>query len=127
MTTATATKPATKTVVLTKSALDSDSETEVYDFPAKFAATFDALSNARYTRQEAEKKEKALKKELTALLPPRKKGVKFVLRCKGVIRAAVRLDVKGKADLAMLLSAFPEAYATCYDPEGTQYDVVNPA
>lgn len=126
MTTSTTTKTAAP-LVLVKDKLASDSLTEVYDFPAKFGTTFDALSNARYNRSEWEKKEKALKKELLALLPPRKSGIKFVLRCKNVIRASVRLDSKDKFDHGMLLEAFPEAYNAIVTEDGISYDVVNPA
>lgn len=115
-------------IVLTKGVLASATPTtEVYDLPEEYAPMLDELSNVRYARSEAAKREKELKAELLALLPARKLGVKYVFRILGVVKGNVRMDSKDKFNLGLLLSAFPEAYAAVCTPDGTQYDVVNPA
>lgn len=124
MTTSTTAAP----VVITKGVLASATPTtEVYDLPEEFAPMLDELSNVRYARAEAQKREKELKAELLDLLPARKLGVKYVFRILGVVKGNVRMDSKDKVDLGLLLTAFPEAYAAIVTPDGTQYDVVNPA
>ena len=99
--------------------------TAMFDLPADMAATFDALSEARYARMEAEKREKALKAEILAALPPREKGVKFVLRVAGVIRANVSTRSRTSVNASALLAEFPEAFQALAT-EST-YDTVNPA
>jgi hypothetical protein len=114
------------TAVISKTVLASTStDTAVFDLPSDMASKFDALSEARYNRMEWEKKEKALKKEILAVLPERQKGVKFVLRVAGVIRASVRQDSKTTVKAAELLAAFPEAYEALANT--AHYDVVSPA
>lgn len=113
-------------VILTKSVLASQTpDTEVYDLPDEMAAKFDLLSNTRYARMELEKKEKAIKAEILATLPARKKGVKFVLRVAGVVRANVSLRGRTNVSAKALAEAFPEAYNACASE--TTYDVVDPA
>lgn len=112
--------------VITKSATTPVSKaTEVLDLDAALAPLFDELSNVKYVRQEAEKREKELKAQILASLPARTKGVKFVLRVGGVIRANVSLRSRTTIKNADLLAAFPEAYAACANE--TDYDVLDPA
>lgn len=100
-------------------------DTEVYDLPESFADLFNSLSEARYNRMEAEKVEKAAKAQILAVLPERKRTVKFVLRVSGVIRASVSLRARTVVSAKELLAAFPEAYAaTSHEVE---YDVIDPA
>lgn len=114
------------TVVISKAVLSATTpDTAVFDLPSDMAAKFDELSNVRYARMELEKREKALKAEITDLLPERQKGVKFVLRVAGVIRANVRQDSKTNVSAKALLEAFPEAYEAL--AKESSYDVVTPA
>lgn len=114
------------TTVISKAALSATTpDTAVFDLPDNYSKTFDELSNVRYARMELEKREKALKKEITDLLPARVKGIKYVLRCAGVIRANVRMDSKMNVSAKALLEAFPEAYESLANE--SQYDVMTPA
>lgn len=119
----------TNTVVtLVKSTLVSkNADTEVYDLPADMAAKFDALSNARYLRMEAEKEEKALKAEILATLParPEKDKTKRVLRVAGVVRASIGVGSKESVKVSDLRAAFPEAAEALV--KESFYDIVNPA
>lgn len=115
MTTATIATPVTAT----------GEDTLVLDLPDEAADLFDRLSNVKYARQEAEKQEKALKAEILALLPERKRGVKFVLRATGVIRANVTLRSRKNVNQSDLLAGFPEAYEACVSE--TTFDVLDPA
>lgn len=118
----------TAVITLIKSVLTSKTnDTEVYDFPAEFGAKFDALSNARHARIEAEKVEKALKAEILSTLPPRTPGekVKRVLRVGGVIRASVGVGSKENVKVSDLRAAFPEAAEALV--KESFYDIVNPA
>lgn len=116
------------TVLLVKSTLVSQTnDTEVYDLPDEMAAKFDALSNARYARMEAEKVEKALKAEILSTLPARPQGDKRkrVLRVLGVVRASVGVGSKESVKVADLRAAFPEAAEALV--KESFYDIVNPA
>lgn len=115
----------TATVISKAVLATSTPDTCVFDLPAEMGAKFDRLSNVRYARMELEKEEKALKKEIAAILPERVKGVKFVLRVAGVIRANIRLDSKTNVKAAALLEAFPEAYEALASE--SSYDVLTPA
>lgn len=112
--------------IITKSQIASTSkDTALFDLPSDMASKFDELSTVRYTRMEAEKREKELKAEILDLLPERQKGVKYVLRVAGVIRASVTQRSKTNISAKDLLAGFPEAYEACKSE--TSFDVVNPA
>lgn len=113
------------TTVTKSNPVSVSTDTEVYDLPDDMAALFATLSEQRYIRMEAEKKEKAAKAAILAALPDRKKGVKFVLRVAGVIRANVSLRSRVTVNAKDLLAAFPEAYAAT--SKETEYDVIDPA
>lgn len=112
--------------IITKAQIaQTTKDTALLDLPNEMAAKFDELSLVRYARMEAEKREKELKKEILDSLPEREKGVKFVLRVAGVIRANVSQRGKTTINARALLEAFPEAYeATKFE---TTFDVLNPA
>lgn len=112
--------------IITKTQLVSTTkDTALLDLPTEMAAKFDELSLVRYARMEAEKREKELKAEILDSLPERQKGVKFVLRVAGVIRANVSQRGKTTINPKTLLEAFPEAYEACKSE--TTFDVLNPA
>lgn len=118
----------TNVITLIKSTLVSTTnDTEVYDLPAEMGAKFDALSNARYARMEAEKVEKALKAEILATLPARPEGskVKRVLRVAGVVRASIGVGSKENVKVSALREAFPEAAEALVTT--ATYEIVNPA
>jgi hypothetical protein len=107
--------------------LSKTTDTEVYELPEQYAEKFDALSNARYVRMEAEKEEKRIKAEILATLPARTAGDKSkrVLSVAGVIRASVSVGSKDSVKVSDLRLAFPEAAEALV--KVTTYDIVNPA
>jgi hypothetical protein len=114
------------TEVISKAALSATTpDTAVFDLPSELTAKFDRLSEAKYARLELEKEEKRIKKEICALLPERVKGIKYVLRVGGVIRASVTLGHRTTVKGEDLLAAFPEAYEAL--AQTAYFDTVNPA
>lgn len=99
--------------------------TREIDLPDHFGAVLAELSELKHARTEIEKREKILKAEVLAALPPRERGVKFVVRVGGVIRANVNRIVRQGNDRKALAEAFPEAYSATLTE--TEYDSLNPA
>ena len=115
----------TATAVIATPVTETTVETLVIDLPDETADLFDQLSNVKYVRQEAEKKEKALKQQILAMLPEQSRTQKFVLRAKGVIRANVRIGHRPNASLKDLLAGFPEAYEAVVTE--SEFPVLDPA
>lgn len=114
------------TAVISKAVLSNTTkDTAVFDLPSDLAEKFNRLSEVKYLRLELEKEEKAIKAEILDLLPERVKGVKFVLRVGGVIRASVSKGSRTTVNPSNLLAAFPEAYNAL--AKTTYFDTVNPA
>lgn len=96
-----------------------------FDLPGTMSGKFDRLSQVRNARLELEAEEKAIKGEILDMLPERAKGIKFVLRVGGVIRANVSKGSRTNVKPTALLEAFPEAYEALATE--TFYDQVTPA
>lgn len=118
----------TNVITLVKSTLVSKTQdTEVYGLPEELGAVFDALSNARYVRMEAQKEEKRLKAQILATLPVRPEGdkMKRVLTVAGVVRASIGVGSKENVKVSALRAAFPEAAEALVTT--STYEIVNPA